>query len=132
MRDLATPRHRRRLAASVLGPLAAAAALLLLHLSGLRADPSFAAPAGNQAVAQVPVGASPHHPLVTPSGEYGLVVSQGPGELALLTPGSNAVSATLTVGALPHWIATDADGETAYVTNEGSDDVSVVDLKRQQ
>ena len=35
---------------------------------------------------QIPVGASPHHPLFTPDGKSALVVSQGPGELAILDP----------------------------------------------
>src|SRR5262245_6452118 len=36
----------------------------------------------------IPVGASPHHPLFSPDGKLGLVVSQGPGELALFDPAS--------------------------------------------
>jgi YVTN family beta-propeller protein len=84
-------------------------------------------PPSNQVVAQIPVGASPHQPLFTPDGATGLVVSQGPGELALLDA-ANRVAATVQVGALPHWIATSGDGRLAFVTNEGSGDVSVVNL----
>jgi YVTN family beta-propeller protein len=35
---------------------------------------------------QIPTGASPHHPLFTPDGKLGLVVSQGPGTLDLFDP----------------------------------------------
>jgi YVTN family beta-propeller protein len=76
----------------------------------------------------VPVGASPHHPLFTPLGDLGLVVSQGPGELELLDPGRESLSGTVRVGTFPHWIALAPDGMTAYVTNEGSNDLTVVDL----
>jgi YVTN family beta-propeller protein len=82
----------------------------------------------NRILSQIPVGASPHHPLLTPNGHVGLVVSQGPGELEILDPTRQTVSSTVTVGNAPHWIATSTDGRTAYVTNEGSNDVSVVDL----
>ena len=43
--------------------------------------------ATNQVIGQIPVGASPHHPLFTPDGDLGLVVSQGPGELEPDQPG---------------------------------------------
>ncbi len=89
-------------------------------------------PKRNQVVAQIPVGASPHHPIVTANGDYGLVVSQGPGELAIFSPATNAVIGTVGVGKLPHWIATTPEGTSAYVTNEGSNSVSVVDLGKRQ
>lgn len=85
-------------------------------------------PASNQIVARIPVGASPHHPLFTSDGQYGLVVSQGPGELEIIDPMNNGVAGTVKVGKTPHWIAISSDGRVAYVTNEGSNDVSVVDL----
>ncbi|HEY3341321.1 MAG TPA: cytochrome D1 domain-containing protein [Anaerolineae bacterium] len=85
-------------------------------------------PLSNKVMAQIPVGASPHHPLFTPNGRYGLVVSQGPGQLAILNPTTNKVLQTVTVGKMPHWIATNAKGTTAWVTNEASNDLSVVDL----
>ena len=66
--------------------------------------------------------------MFTPDGKFGFVVSQGPGELAILNPATNSVNKTVTVGKLPHWIAINAKGDTAWVTNEGSNDVSVVDL----
>ncbi len=88
-------------------------------------------PVRNEVTAQIPVGASPHHPLFTANGEYGLVVSQGPGELAIIAPATNSVVGTVSVGMMPHWIAMSGDGETAYVTNEGSGDISVVDLDMQ-
>src|SRR5262249_7263629 len=86
-------------------------------------------PATNQIVAQVPVGASPHHPLFTPDGELGLVVSQGPNELAILATGSNTVAGVVPLRAQPHRIAVVGDGDTAAATNEGWDAVSVVDLR---
>ena len=85
-------------------------------------------PLSNKVVAEIPVGASPHHPLFTSNGRYGLVVSQGPGQLAILNPVTNKVLQTVTVGKMPHWIATNAKGDTAWVTNEASNDLSVVDL----
>ena len=36
---------------------------------------------------QIPTGASPHHPLFTPDGKLGLVVSQGPGDARPVRPG---------------------------------------------
>jgi YVTN family beta-propeller protein len=86
----------------------------------------------NQIVAQIPVGASPHHPLVTAKGEYGLVVSQGPGLLEVIDPSTQKVIGAVTVGKQPHWIATSSDGDIAYVTNEGSNSVSVVDVEKRQ
>jgi YVTN family beta-propeller protein len=85
-------------------------------------------PANNQIVATVPVGASPHHALFTPDGEYALVVSQKTNELAIIDE-DNKVSATVPVGKNPHWIATTADSKMAYVTDEASNDVSIVDLE---
>jgi YVTN family beta-propeller protein len=78
-------------------------------------------------VRQIPVGASPHHPLFTAGGPA-LVVSQGPGTLSLIDPASDSVSAVVKVGTLPHWVSVTPDGRFAYVTNESSNDVSVVDL----
>jgi YVTN family beta-propeller protein len=86
--------------------------------------------ARNQIIAQIPVGASPHHPLL--NGEYGLVVSQGPGLLEVINPSTQKVIGTVTVGSQPHWIATSSNGDTAYVTNEGSNSVSVVDIGKQK
>lgn len=89
-------------------------------------------PNGDRIVTQIPVGASPHYANFTRGGGkfggLGLVVSQGPGELAVFGTASNAVSSTVKVGKLPHWVAASGDGRTAYITNEGSSDVSIVDL----
>ena len=85
-------------------------------------------PLSNQVSTQIPVGASPHHPIFTPNGQMALVVSQGPGELSILNPMSNKVSKVVMVGMMPHWIATNPQGTTAWVTNEVSNDVTVVDL----
>jgi YVTN family beta-propeller protein len=84
--------------------------------------------ATNQIVAQIPTGASPHHPLFTPNGKLGMVVAQGPGELDLFDPGTYASTGTLKVGDMPHWIGATSDNHVAYVTNEVSNSVSVVDL----
>ncbi|HEX8968231.1 MAG TPA: cupredoxin domain-containing protein [Chloroflexota bacterium] len=84
--------------------------------------------ASQQLDAQVPTGASPHHPLFTPDGKLGLVVSQGPGTLDLFDPSAYTALGTVKVGAMPHWIGVSADSRWAYVTNESSNDVSVVDL----
>ncbi len=89
-------------------------------------------PKRNEVITQIPVGASPHHPYVTATGEYGLVVSQGPGQLAVINPKTQKVIGTVIVGKQPHWIATSSDGDTAYITNEGSNSVSVVDVEKQQ
>jgi YVTN family beta-propeller protein len=88
--------------------------------------------ASGQLAAQVPTGASPHHPLFTPDGKVGLVVSQGPGTLDLFDPATlkpTTPTSSIKVGAMPHWIATTSDSRWAYVTNESSNDVSVVDLQ---
>jgi YVTN family beta-propeller protein len=85
-------------------------------------------PSTHQVITQIPVGASPHHPLFTSDGLMALVVSQGPGQLSILDPKTNTVSKVVTVGKMPHWIASNAQGTTAWVTNEASNDVSVVDL----
>jgi YVTN family beta-propeller protein len=77
---------------------------------------------------QIPTGASPHHPLFTPDGKLGLVVSQGPGTLDLFDPTTYSSSGSIKVGTMPHWIAATSDSRWAYVTNEMSNDVSVVDL----
>jgi YVTN family beta-propeller protein len=77
---------------------------------------------------QVPVGASPHHPLFDAQMGTALVVSQGPGVLSVIDAATNAVKGTVKVGTLPHWIATGSDGRVAYVTNEGSNDLTVVNL----
>src|SRR5207237_456560 len=61
-----------------------------------------------------------------------LVVSQGPGELAVINPGTHTVIGTVTVGTQPNWIAASSDGNTAYVTNEGSNSVTVVDVEKQR
>jgi YVTN family beta-propeller protein len=85
-------------------------------------------PGRNKVVAVVPVGASPHSPMLAASGHSTLVVSQARNELEILDPLQNTVSGTVAVGRLPHGIATSADERTVYVTNEGSGDVSVIDL----
>jgi len=89
-------------------------------------------PDGDRIVTQIPVGASPHYANFTRGdgkfGRLGLVVSQGPGELAVFGTASHAVSSTVKVGKLPHWVAASGDSRTAFVTNEGSNDVSIVDL----
>ena len=82
----------------------------------------------NKITGQVPVGASPHHPLFIAGGRQALVVSQGPGLLYVLDSTRDVVSGTIKVGTLPHWIALTPDGLNAYVTNENSNDVSVVNL----
>jgi len=81
-----------------------------------------------QLEAEIPVGASPHHPLSTPDGRLSMVVSQGPGTLDLFDLKTYSRTGVVPVGRMPHWIATSSDGRIAYVTNEGSNDVSVVDL----
>jgi YVTN family beta-propeller protein len=85
-------------------------------------------PGRNKVVAVVPVGASPHGPLLAAGGHGALVVSQARNELDILDPLQNTVNGTVAVGRLPHGIATSADERTVYVTNEGSGDVSVIDL----
>ena len=82
----------------------------------------------NTITGQIPVGASPHHPLFVAGSGKALVVSQGPGLLYVLDSTKDVVSGTIKVGTLPHWIALTPNGRSAYVTNEGSNDVSVVDL----
>ncbi|MDQ6669651.1 MAG: cupredoxin domain-containing protein [Chloroflexota bacterium] len=77
---------------------------------------------------QITTGASPHHPLFTPDGKLGLVVSQGPGTLDLFDPATYTATASIKVGTMPHWIGVTSDSRWAYVTNENSNDVSVVDL----
>jgi len=77
---------------------------------------------------QIPVGVSPHHPLFTPDGKLGMVVSQGPGTLDLFDPATFTTTGSIKVGAMPHWIGMTSDGRWAYVTNENSNDVSVIDL----
>src|SRR5207237_5297297 len=77
---------------------------------------------------QIPTGASPHHPLFTPDGKLGLVVSQGPGMLELFDPATYMATGSIKVGMMPHWIGVTSDSRWAYVTNESSNDVSVVDL----
>jgi YVTN family beta-propeller protein len=86
-------------------------------------------PLTNKVTTQIPVGASPHHPLFTPNGEYALVVDQGPGELAIIDPAKNTLSRVVPVGKNPHWIAGSSDGDTAWVTDEGSNEVTVVDVE---
>ena len=77
---------------------------------------------------QIATGASPHHPLFTPDGQLGLVVSQGPGTLDLFDPATYVPTGSIKVGTMPHWIGVTSDSRWAYVTNETSNDVSVVDL----
>jgi YVTN family beta-propeller protein len=81
---------------------------------------------------QIPTGASPHHPLFTPDGKLGLVVSQGPGTLDMFDPATYMATASIKVGSMPHWIGVTSDSRWAYVTNETSNDVSVVDLAEQK
>jgi YVTN family beta-propeller protein len=78
------------------------------------------------------VGASPHHPLITPDGKLGMVVVQGPGTLAFFDPASYTATGSVKVGDMPHWIGLTPDSKFAYVTNENSNDVSVVDLATHQ
>jgi YVTN family beta-propeller protein len=77
---------------------------------------------------QIPTGASPHHPLFTPDGKLGLVVSQGPGTLDMFDPATYMPTGSIKVGTMPHWIGVSSDSRWAYVTNEMSNDLSVVDL----
>jgi YVTN family beta-propeller protein len=84
-------------------------------------------PASNTVKSQIPVGASPHHPLFVGSGRTALVVVQGPGQLAVVDTATEAVTA-VQVGQMPHWIAVSSDNGLAYVTNENSNDVSVVSI----
>jgi YVTN family beta-propeller protein len=83
--------------------------------------------ADNQPATKIAVGASPHFPSFTSTGE-GIVNVQGPGLLTSFDPATNTVLGTATVGKMPHWQAVTADGKTAFETNEGSNDISVVDL----
>jgi YVTN family beta-propeller protein len=76
-------------------------------------------PTTNTIVDQIPVGASPHHPLFVGSGQTALVVVQGPGQVAVVGTATKAVTA-VPVGQMPHWIAVSSDGGFAYVTNENS------------
>jgi YVTN family beta-propeller protein len=87
-------------------------------------------PVTNQVIAQIDVGASPHHPLFVPDGSMALVVSQGPGELDFIAPETNVAFLSLAVGKMPHWIAVNPQGTTAWVTNEASNTVSVIDLNK--
>jgi YVTN family beta-propeller protein len=86
--------------------------------------------ASRQVVSEVPVGASPHHPLFSADGTLAvaMVVSQGPGTLDLFRPDDPASDVPIAVGTMPHWIGLSPDGQLAYVTNEGSNDLSIVDL----
>jgi YVTN family beta-propeller protein len=84
--------------------------------------------ASNTLETQIPVGASPHHPLFTPDGKLGMVVAQGPGTLDLFDPTSYTPTGSVKVGDMPHWIATSADSRYAYVSNENSNDLSIVDV----
>jgi YVTN family beta-propeller protein len=83
--------------------------------------------ADNQPAGKITVGASPHFPSFTSTGQ-GLVNVQGPGLLTSIDPATNTVLGTASVGKMPHWQAVTADGKTAFETNEGSNDISVVDL----
>jgi YVTN family beta-propeller protein len=82
----------------------------------------------NMLSTQVPVGASPHHPLFAPGTQKALVVSQGPGVLSVIDWAKDQVAGTVKVGTLPHWIAVGPGSRFAYVTNEGSNDLTVVNL----
>ena len=84
-------------------------------------------PTTNTVVDQIPVGASPHHPLFVGSGQTALVVVQGPGQLAVIDTANKAVT-SVPVGQMPHWIALSSDDGFAYVTDENSNDVSVVSV----
>src|SRR5262249_47612058 len=57
--------------------------------------------ANKRVVAQLPVGASPPQPLVSPAVPFGLAVSQGPGTLEFLDLMHRTVSATVQVGKAP-------------------------------
>ena len=89
-------------------------------------------PATNKVTGQIAVGASPHHPLITATGEYGIVVSQGPGELAIWSPDANKITGTVKVGTMPHWIAASATATPHIVTNEMSNDLTIVDVENQK
>src|SRR5207248_5224743 len=54
--------------------------------------------ASGQLETQIPTGASPHHPLFTPDGQLGMVVSQGPGTLDLFDPTAYSAIGTIKVG----------------------------------
>src|SRR5207237_10065415 len=82
-------------------------------------------PTTNTVVDQIPVGASPHHPLFVGSGQTALVVVPGPGQLAAVATASKAVT-SVPVGQMPDWIALSTDASFAYVTNENPNAVSFV------
>jgi YVTN family beta-propeller protein len=84
--------------------------------------------ASGKIVAQIPTGLSPHFVGYPRGAAFGMVVVQGPGELALFDPMTNQPKRNVTVGKQPHWAATSGDGKTTYVTNEGSNDITVVDI----
>ena len=84
-------------------------------------------PASNKVVAQIATGVSPHIPAYFAGTSVGVVVVQGPGELALFDPATNKPIRAIAVGKQPHWV--DAiDATHMLVSNEGSNTVSVVDL----
>jgi DNA-binding beta-propeller fold protein YncE len=67
--------------------------------------------ATNEFVTGMPVGASPHHPLLTPDGKVGMAVAQRPGDMDLFDPHSCGNNGNVTFGAMPHWIAATSDNQ---------------------
>ena len=57
-----------------------------LHAGGRRRAAGRWTSATQQLATQIPTGASPHHPLFTPDGKLGMVVSQGPGDAGPVRP----------------------------------------------
>jgi YVTN family beta-propeller protein len=86
-------------------------------------------PKVNKVVAEVPTGVSPHFVTIfKQSPQLGMIIVQGPGELALFDPATNKVVRSIKIGQQPHWLALSGDGKTAYATNEGSNTLSIIDV----
>ena len=82
-------------------------------------------------IATIPVGIYPHFFALSPDGKWIVVSNTGESSLCLLDAHDHEPRARLPVGGAPAHIAFSPDGELAFVGCESSDQVAVVDLRKQ-
>ena len=85
----------------------------------------------HRVVATIPVGIYPHFFAISPDRKWIVVSNTGESSICLTDAGNHETRARLNVGAAPAHIAFSPDHELAFVGCESTDEVAVIDLRRQ-
>jgi YVTN family beta-propeller protein len=102
----------------------------LLYVPNMNASViSVLDPEKKQAVAQIPVPASPHWVALTPDGRYGYVTNHMPGQVTVIDTAQNKAVASVPIGEgqSPHSIAVSPDGRLVEEVNYDGNSVTFID-----